>query len=596
VTGTANIAGGGALMRSPDRDEALTDVAEALLLEADPAAAQRALLRVDRDPDSRAWADWARLATLLMEERVGEACAIIALIPRSESISRWIPGYDDGWRRVGEGSITPAGDAARFVGLGGRAARLEQTAQPTNASGVLVEFVARRSSGRDGDCRLELSDGTVRESVHIDAGCVRLLNGSGSVPVDTHRPHHFALWVRGQRSRLFVDGQPALEANGLEADNTRAVRFGIFPAEGGADTESQWWRVSLLGAGTDGGIPLLPPPWPAVVWVRLAERAMAADRWPDALSIVVRGRMAHPADRGVEAMMLECFVKATSREELAPVASRAMNQLALADRSLVIAQTGGSSERLVLATDLGVSFARVARKGSVRVLARRLLTRAPRVAAERFWALRHISFELRAGEMLGIIGRNGAGKSTLLRLIADLIEPEEGRLEVSGKRILLSMGGSFLPDLTGRDNLYLAGLYLGMTRREIDAQIDEIVEFGELWDAIDRPFRTYSTGMMSRLQFALATTVSPELLMLDELLGAGDASFVEKAETRMNRLLRRAKAVILVTHNLEFVERTCTQAILLDHGEVVFRGSPARAVMLYRDLLSRQPKRSERVS
>jgi ABC-type polysaccharide/polyol phosphate transport system ATPase subunit len=125
-------------------------------------------------------------------------------------------------------------------------------------------------------------------------------------------------------------------------------------------------------------------------------------------------------------------------------------------------------------------------------------------------------------------------------------------------------------------------------------RFDEIVEFAELWDAIERPVRTYSTGMVSRLQFALATTVSPDILLLDELLGAGDAAFTEKSRTRMFQMLRRARAVVVVTHDLQFVRENCSRAVLLEGGEVLYQGAPPTAVIMYQDLLQARPKRSER--
>ncbi len=579
------------------RDEILSQVAISIVLNEDPVAAETAIRDLAGQADSADWARWASMAILLMQERVAEALPLLeqARGDAPQPSAEWDLRSEAGWQRVGRGSIVIAGGGPRFIGLAGEALHLTRSIAATNTNGTLVEFVARRVSGTDGDCRLEISDGSVREAVYVDAGFVRLLNGNGSLPLNTFRPHHYALWVTGQRSTLFVDGQPALEAAGLVADHSRQLGFGIFPIGSGADAESQWWQLRVIaGTTAPAQVPLMPRVWPARVWAEIVRSALATGRLTEALAASIRGRIAHPDDTEIASALLKAFDAVAQRDDLVTPFQRALGQLRLGDRALVVGRTARPTEPVVVAEKVGISFARIAGDRSIRALARRVLSGQRSARDVRFWALRDVSFELRAGEMLGIIGRNGAGKTTMLRLIADLIEPDEGQLRVSGKRILLSLGGSFLHDLTGRENVHLAGLYLGMTRREIDAQFDEIVEFAELWDAIDRPFRTYSTGMMSRLQFALATTVSPEILMLDELLGAGDASFVEKAETRMNRLLRRAKAVIVVTHNLEFVQRTCTQAILLEHGEMVFRGSPERAVARYRELLAQSPKRAER--
>lgn len=568
----------------------------ALCAQDDPVAAESAFESISATGDYSAWRRWGLLAARLAQERVNDAIARRSPPPRgAAALADWLPAGTVSWSRSGSGSIACTDGTARFVGLGGAGVELERKLDGiSNAQGWAVEFVARRVSGSPGDSRISISDGSVREVVYLDAESVRQLNGDAAIPLATNRPHHYLLWVQGQSSRLYIDGQLALHALGLESASSRTLRFGIEGGIAGADSESQWWFVRLIQLdGPSDRAPVVPRPWPSSLWLALAGEAQKSGRWTEALSLVTRARLLYPHDDEVRQTLHALLETARGDEDLYHTYQRALNQLTLSDRNAVTAPLIETAAPLLVADSVGVSFSRMARGTSIRALVRRLRDRSFR-PNDRFWAVRGVSFQLRPGAMLAIIGRNGAGKTTLLRMIAGLVEPEEGSISVLGRRMLLSAGGNFLPDLTGRENIHLAGLYLGMTRKEIITRVDEIIEFAELWDAIDRPFRTYSTGMMSRLQFALATTVDPEILMLDELLGAGDASFMEKAQTRMNRLLRRARAVILVTHNLEFVRNTCTAAILIERGQVLYQGSPERASTMYEDLLTKRPKRAER--
>lgn len=200
-----------------------------------------------------------------------------------------------------------------------------------------------------------------------------------------------------------------------------------------------------------------------------------------------------------------------------------------------------------------------------------------------WWVLRDISFSLDRGEILGIIGRNGAGKSTLLRVIAGMIAYDEGNIKVYGRPLLLTPGLGFRDELSGRENIEVGGVILGLTKRRIKEKIDEIIDFAELREAIDRPFKYYSDGMKARLIFSVATSVEPEILMLDELLSAGDISFAEKAAMRMNQLIREAQTIIIVTHNLKFVRDNCTKALYIKDGLIKFIGSPNEAATMFEE-------------
>lgn len=202
--------------------------------------------------------------------------------------------------------------------------------------------------------------------------------------------------------------------------------------------------------------------------------------------------------------------------------------------------------------------------------------------AEEFWALKGVSFEVKEGDIVGVIGKNGAGKSTLLRVLAGVFQPDIGTVEVYGKvSPLLSLGVGFRPDLTGKDNVYLNGILLGLSEREIDAKYDFIVKFAELEKFIDIPMRNYSSGMNARLGFSIAVSIEPDILLIDEILGAGDEKFRKKSQQRMKQFMEKAKAIVIVTHNMRFVREFCNKGILLDAGEIRSLGDAEKVVKAY---------------
>lgn len=211
-----------------------------------------------------------------------------------------------------------------------------------------------------------------------------------------------------------------------------------------------------------------------------------------------------------------------------------------------------------------------------------------------FWALRDVSFELPEGEVLGIIGPNGAGKSTLLRVIAGIYEPDTGWIQVNGNvSPLLSLGTGFRPDLSGRDNIYLNAIFLGLSKEEVDDRFQDIVAFAELGDFIDEPVRTYSSGMVARLGFSIAITVDPDILLIDEVLGVGDARFKEKSQAKMHEFMERAKAIVIVTHSTGFIKSFCTKALWLEKGQVRMIGDATDVTDAY--LSSAQSQQSPTV-
>ena len=214
--------------------------------------------------------------------------------------------------------------------------------------------------------------------------------------------------------------------------------------------------------------------------------------------------------------------------------------------------------------------------------------RAP--SSEDFWALRDVSFEVKRGEVVGIIGRNGAGKSTLLKILSNITEPTSGRARIRGRvASLLEVGTGFHPELTGRENIFLNGAILGMSRDEIKRKFDEIVEFSGVEKFIDTPVKRYSSGMHVRLAFAVAAHLEPEILIIDEVLAVGDAEFQKKCLGKMNEVAKGGRTVLFVSHNMAAIEGLCTQGILLEWGSVSYIGQPVEAIAKYVSASSELP-------
>lgn len=246
-------------------------------------------------------------------------------------------------------------------------------------------------------------------------------------------------------------------------------------------------------------------------------------------------------------------------------------------------------------SDVAIRFEKVSKRyrlgsgqGSLRealtAWPRRLLGRDGGQAAgdQGFWALKDVSFELQRGEVLGIIGPNGAGKTTILKLLAGVTKPTAGQIEVKGQvGALIELGAGFHPDLTGRDNIYLYGTILGLSRREIDRKFNSIVQFAELERFIDTPVKRYSSGMFVRLGFSVAVYVEPDILLVDEVLSVGDLVFQRKCIDHMNRLVDKGMPIVFVSHQLRVVEGLCSRTIYLSRGQIVAEGNTGDVIKKY---------------
>jgi lipopolysaccharide transport system ATP-binding protein len=218
---------------------------------------------------------------------------------------------------------------------------------------------------------------------------------------------------------------------------------------------------------------------------------------------------------------------------------------------------------------------------------RALSGRGGKKRQEEFWAVKDVSFEIKSGDVVGIIGRNGAGKSTLLKLLSRITAPTTGRAELHGRvGSLLEVGTGFHPELTGRENIFLNGAILGMRKQEIAARFDEIVAFSEIEKFLDTPVKQYSSGMYVRLAFAIAAHLEPEILIVDEVLAVGDIAFQKKCLGKMNDVSRGGRTILFVSHNMAAVENLCRRGIVMQQGQLVFDGGLTEAVQHYYDSIA----------
>lgn len=219
--------------------------------------------------------------------------------------------------------------------------------------------------------------------------------------------------------------------------------------------------------------------------------------------------------------------------------------------------------------------------------------RRQRVAEEerQFWALRGVSFDVPKGTTIGMIGSNGSGKSTLLKLLAGIHRPTSGHVSTNGRiSALIELGAGFHPEFTGRENIYVNGIILGLSRKQIQERIDDIIHFSELEEFIDNPVKTYSSGMYMRLAFSIAATVDPDILLIDEILAVGDATFQRKCQNKLNTFKADGKTIVLVTHDLSALERYCDRVIWMDHGQLKAYGDVQSVMQMYLEYVADQQR------
>jgi len=274
-------------------------------------------------------------------------------------------------------------------------------------------------------------------------------------------------------------------------------------------------------------------------------------------------------------------------EEVLPLYEKSASALSSGKRILCLKQTAADfkARKVISAENLGVKFhlleARFNKSGKSRPGDGCVMKKK-----EVLWALRGVDFTVSEGEILGIIGPNAAGKTTLCRVLCGILKPDAGTINIDGDTTaLLSFGSGFNIQLAGRDNVYLNGMMLGIDKKRIDHLYDEVVEFSGLAKFMDQPVKNYSSGMRARLGFSIMSIIKPDIFIIDEALNAGDIHFYEKASRKVQELMAEAKATIVVTHNIHFVDKVCTRALWMDKGRILFDGDPKEAVTRYRDFV-----------
>lgn len=205
---------------------------------------------------------------------------------------------------------------------------------------------------------------------------------------------------------------------------------------------------------------------------------------------------------------------------------------------------------------------------------------------EEFWALKEISFNIKKGESLGIVGLNGSGKSTILKIIAQVMKPTKGQVRVHGTVApLIELGAGFDMNLSARENIFLNGAVLGFSRKEMRKRFNSIIDFAELWDFIDVPLKNYSSGMVARLGFSIATSSMPEILIVDEILGVGDYKFQEKCEKRMNEIINNGATIIFVSHSIKQIRELCSRVVWLEKGNLIMEGEVNEVCDKYMEIM-----------
>ncbi len=492
--------------------------------------------------------------------------------------------HDVRWGVKGQGFSQIAGGVLRVVGLEGKKLLYIASRDFPKGSGVGIDAVVKRVSGCIGDCVLWAQDGRWREEVKVDPGLVYLESSGASTRINTAGFHAYRLVVDNSASRLYVDGRLAVFSDSCDRAREAEVGFGAAGGVSRADTESIWLIFRALGYVGDGLTQALKP-LGALERLHLekAKTLMDAEEHALALEELCKVFLLSPKKpEGVE--VLRKIVSLYSEKPLPTYNvdwALALVEDEEAKRIWRNRVKVAPEKRFIEVRNVGVRFLTRGVRSLAELWDKMLSGREDLPKTGYFWALRGISFEVYPGDIVGLIGRNGAGKSTLLRVMSGVLEPDEGSVEGRGNVVLLSPGIGVKEELSGAENIYLNCMFLGMSKEDVKRKFGEIVEFAELQDDIYRPFKFYSDGMRAKLIFSSATTINPDVLMLDELLSAGDAAFAEKAAKRMDELIRRSKAAVIATHSLEFVRKVCTRAVYLDRGRMRYFGDPGKAVSLY---------------
>lgn len=570
--------------RSMDLPEAIRALTEGKLRSALPALA-------DLGSDGRhRW--WRALADRLVAERDDPDAPVppvsgLYAVPVTPLVT-WGPGGPAMTPHAGVANVSlegehppPLKDNALTLlseGLYSRSIIAHRHLQGTGGGPLLVEFLLNMVDVAPEKLRLRVSVG----DDHVDVLRFRpssvVVDGGYSVEIPSAGTHHYAMVLGPQHLDLYVDG---LLLAARERRTPGAMPDGVSLQLLGAPSGRQQaevadWQVGRLPDGMTGPLHAEDP---GLAATRITthddeheDQAFEPKKTFRRLFAVGRVPFSLPEsyiDRALEAQRGTATWEPWLWEELQRRSTRDLSGVLDPLRPEPVVEV--EALRVVYSRDPSrdLSLARILR----------------REERDRFDVLSDLDFTVYPGDIVGIIGRNGAGKSTLLRTLTGAVQIESGRIRVVGNGVLLRPGVGMREHLTGRQNIINSGIYMGLDLRAIDEVMQDVIEFSELGEAIERPYKYYSDGMRSRLIFALATSISPEILMLDELLGAGDTGFQEKAMNRLDNFLEKSRVVLVVQHGTDFLRTRCNKALYLKHGRQVFFGDAELAAELYQSEL-----------
>lgn len=446
--------------------------------------------------------------------------------------------------------------------------------------GIVIDVVMKRIGGGEENCLLYVDTNIGSELIRFNQHTVHISSNHTKAEIDFNQFHSFRLILEKKTSALIMDGKLSLISNITESKNQNKLVFGCSKGLTNADSENLWSTVRI-GTGKNLLSKLLTTKQDDLFFKQASDFYRQKK---NAASVYELTKLLMLNPKHVAAKQLLCSI--IDHVQVRDPAIYSIDELLVYIDDSELAQywnkkkNGITTNKVIEVQNVSVKFLRSMQSGTITSLLSSFSSSKKNIE-KYFWAIKDISFSVSHGEIVGIIGRNGSGKSTLLRVIANILSPDIGTATISGKPILLAPGMVFREELSGRDNIYLGCLFMGMKKREIENQIDEIIDFAELRSDIDRTFKYYSDGMKSRLNFSVATHLSHDVLLLDELLSAGDASFNRKAAKRMEQLVTESKTTVIVTHATEFVREHCTKTVYLDKGHMKYFGDPDRAVDMY---------------
>lgn len=543
-----------------------------------------ALCAADRTPEARA--ELAALHVLWpLESQFKHAYSFFTedAAPRPEDL-----GLGFQLSESGTSETTPYGAAAALVKRAAGTRVYEQPLEP-GGRGFVFECLVKKHTGDDECFRVIVDHDGHQESLTINGGLFVL--GSSSAVVRLPCATQFRavrLVLLGDASRLYVDGWAIARSTGLPASQQSRLRFGLFGGPEQLDTSFllQGCRVAhgmRPGASDEDTAPVsrMAESLCNLALVSYAQRdaSTTLQQVVEALELSSRAEVVAAAE-GIVAALAPDLDLADPRCDRCLELLRARAGEVRAGKLLTLIRQK-HHDVAILCKHVSIYFA----KNPDRImrpmeLVRRLFDPKKYFEENYRWIVRDVSFELRYGDVLAIIGNNGSGKSTLLRAIAGILD-FEGEMHINGRPRLLVMGMGVQEELTARENILLGCLYLGMRKKRILEITDSVLEFAELSQFCDLPYKYYSDGMRARLLFSIATTVDSDILLLDELIGAGDVTFRNKSMARMDELLANSKAMVIISHNLTFVREKAKKALYLGPGNVIYYGDPNKAVDLY---------------